>query len=97
MMQGAPDFSRTGAGGTVFVKPHGLQLAAMAANITPHPQQGLGGWTDDEMKRAITQAISHDGRKLQPAMPFYFYEKISDEDLDALIVYLRSIPPQPAD
>ena len=97
MVKGAPDFSRTGAGGTVFVKPHGLQLAAMAANITPHPQQGIGGWTDDEMKRAITQAISHDGRKLQPAMPFYFYEKISDEDLDALIVYLRSIPPQPAD
>ena len=49
------------------------------------------------MKRAITQAISRDGRQLQPAMPFYFYEKISDEDLDALIVYLRSIPPQPAD
>ena len=97
MVKGAPDFSRTGAGGTVFVKPHGLQLAAMAANITPHPQQGIGGWTDDEMKRAITQAISHDDRKLQPAMPFYFYEKISDEDLDALIVYLRSIPPQPAD
>lgn len=97
LVKGAPDLSRTGAGGNVFVKPHGLQLAAMAANITPHPSQGIGEWTDDEMKRAITQAISRDGRQLQPAMPFYFYEKISDEDLDALIVYLRSIPPQPAD
>jgi mono/diheme cytochrome c family protein len=97
LVKGAPDLSRTGAGGNVFVKPHGLQLAAMAANITPHPKQGIGEWTDDEIKRAITQAISRDGRQLQPAMPFYFYEKISDEDLDALIVYLRSIPPQPAD
>jgi mono/diheme cytochrome c family protein len=94
LVKGAPDLSRTGAGGNVFVKPHGLQLAAMAANITPHPEQGIGAWTDDEIKRAITQAISHDGRKLLPAMPFYFYEKIADEDLDALIVYLRSIPPQ---
>jgi hypothetical protein len=27
-------------------------------------------------------------------MPFYFYKKISDEDLEAVIAYLRSIPPQ---
>ncbi len=97
LVKGAPDLSRTGAGGTVFVKPHGLELAAMAANITPHPEQGIGAWTDDELKRAITQATSRDGRQLQPAMPFYFYENISDEDLDALLVYLRSIPPQPVD
>jgi mono/diheme cytochrome c family protein len=97
LVKGAPDFSRTGAGGNVFVKPHGLQLAAMAANITSHPEQGIGAWTDDEMRRAITQATSRDGRQLQPVMPFYLYEKISDEDLDALIVYLRSIPPRPVD
>jgi mono/diheme cytochrome c family protein len=97
LVKGAPDFSRTGAGGNVFVKPHGLELAAMAANITPHPEQGIGAWTDDEIKRAITQATSRDGRQLQPVMPFYLYEKISDEDLDALIVYLRSIPLQPTE
>ena len=93
----ALDISRTGAGGTVFQKPHGMQLTAVAANITPHPEQGLGGWTDDEMKRVITQAISRDGRQLLPAMPFYYYKNISEEDLDALIAYLQSIPPQSAD
>lgn len=97
MVKGAIDVSRTGAGGNVFTKPHGMQLAAMAANITPHPEQGLGAWTDDEMKRAITQAISRDGRKLLPVMPSYLYESISDEDLDALIAYLRSIPSQPVE
>jgi mono/diheme cytochrome c family protein len=97
MSEGALDFSRTGAGGMVFHKPHGLELAAMAANITPHPEQGIGGWTDDEIKRAITQAISRDGRQLLPVMGFDYYQNISDKDLDALIVYLRSIPPQPAD
>jgi hypothetical protein len=74
-----------------------MQLTAVAANITPHPEQGLGGWTDDEMKRVITQAISRDGRQLLPAMPFYYYKNISEEDLDALIAYLQSIPPQSAD
>ncbi len=97
MSEGALDFSRTGAGGMVFRKPHGLELAAMAANITPHPEQGIGGWTDDEIKRAITQAISRDGRQLLPVMGFDYYQNISDQDLDALIIYLRSIPPQPAD
>jgi hypothetical protein len=95
--EGAFDFSRTGAGGIVFHKPFGLELAAVAANITPHPEHGIGAWTDDEIKRAITQAISRDGRQLLPVMAFNYYQNISDEDLDALIVYLRSIPPQPSD
>jgi mono/diheme cytochrome c family protein len=94
LVKGSPDLSRTGLGGNVFVKPHGMELVAVAANISPHPEQGIGAWTDDEIKRAITQATSRDGRLLQPAMPFYFYEKVSDEDLEAIIAYLRSIPPQ---
>lgn len=97
LVKGTPDLTRTGAGGNVFVKPHGMELVAVAANITPHLEQGIGAWTDDEIKRAITQATSRDGRQLQPAMPFYFYEKISDEDLEALIAYLRSIRPQEID
>jgi mono/diheme cytochrome c family protein len=97
MVEGVFDFSRTGAGGMVFHKPLGLDLAAMAANITPHPEEGIGGWTDDEIKKAITQGISRDGRKLAPIMAFPYYQNMSDEDLDALIVYLRSLPLQPAD
>jgi hypothetical protein len=49
------------------------------------------------MKRAIRQGISHDGRKLAPIMAFDYHQHISDDDLDALIVYLRSIPAQPED
>lgn len=94
LVKGTPDLSRTGLGGNVFVKPHGIELVAVSANISPHLEQGIGAWTDDEIKRAITQATSRDGRPLQPAMPFYFYENVSDEDLDAIVAYLRSIPPQ---
>jgi mono/diheme cytochrome c family protein len=97
MVDGAFDFSRTGAGGFLLQKPFGLELAAVTANITPHPQQGIGEWTDDEIKRAITQGISRDGRRLVRIMGFDYYRNISDEDLDALIVYLRSLPRQPPD
>lgn len=97
MVDGSFDFSRTGAGGFLLNKPLGLELATVAANITPHPEQGIGDWTDDEIKTAITTGVSHDGRKLAPVMAFPYYQHISDEDLDALIVYLRSLPPQPPD
>jgi mono/diheme cytochrome c family protein len=97
MSEGVFDFSRTGAGGFVLNKPFGLELAAVTANITPHPHQGIGEWTDDEIKMAITQGISRDGRKLVRIMAFDYYRNISDEDLDALIAYLRSLPSQPPD
>ena len=94
IVKGRHDLTRLGAGGNVFTKPHGMELTAVAANISPHPEQGLGEWTDEEIKRAITQAISRDGRQLLPAMPFHWYANVADEDLDALIAYLRSIPQQ---
>ena len=97
IVDGVFDLSRTGAGGYVFHKPFGLELAAVAANITPHTEHGIGAWTDDEIKRAITQAISRDGRQLLPVMPYNYYRNITDEDMDALIVYLRSLPPQSSD
>ncbi len=97
LVKGSPDLSRLGLGGNVFTKPHGMELTAVAANISPHPEQGLGAWTDEEIKRAITQSISRDGRQLLPAMPFHWYQQIADEDLNAITAYLRSIPAQSAE
>lgn len=97
MVEGQFDFSRMGAGGYLFNKPLGLEFAAVSSNITPHPEQGIGDWTDDEIRAAITRGVSRDGRKLAPLMAFPYYRNVSDDDLAALIVYLRSIPRQPAD
>ncbi len=97
LVDGQFDFSRTGLGGSVLPNVFGLELTAVAANITPHPRLGIGAWSDEEIKRAITQGISRDGRELLPVMGYSYYGNISDEDLDALIAYLRSIPPQPTD
>lgn len=93
LVEGVEDFSRTNAGGSVFPQPFGYDWSAIAANITPHETAGIGAWTDDEIKRAIVYGISRDGRELLPFMGFSFYENISDEDLDAIVTYLRSVPP----
>src|SRR5215204_553949 len=55
---------------------------AQAKNITSHQTAGIGGWTDAEVKRAITQGISRDGRKLKPPMDYASYSKMTDADLN---------------
>jgi mono/diheme cytochrome c family protein len=98
MEKGVFDYSRLGAGGRMFNSGlvQGFPSAwpgSRAANITSHPTAGLGGWTDDQIKRAIAHGISRNGRKLQPPMPFAYYAKLSPSDLDAIVAYLRTLPP----
>lgn len=60
-------------------------------NITPDPATGIGNWTDEELARAIRSGVGRDGKALvfmSMAVP-----ELSDEDLLAVISYLRSTPP----
>jgi len=90
--KGRRDWSRIGQGGEPFEGPWGVSVSR---NITPHPEDGLGQWTDAEIKRAITQGITKSGAKLFPPMGYSFYAKVKDEDLDAIVAYLRSLKPLP--
>jgi len=90
-VRGRPDYeTQLGRGGREFPTPAGV---AVARNITPHLEHGLGGWSDAEIKRAITQGISRDGTKLNPPMDFASYAKATAQDLDAIVAYLRSLKP----
>ena len=87
-----PDFKGAwGAGGRVFKSPAG---EAVASNITAHPTKGLGQWSDAEIKRALTEGVSKDGRRLKPPMLDYtgYWRNLKPADLDALVVWVRSIP-----
>ncbi len=95
LIEGRHDFTQTNIGGRIFPNIFGLDFTAVSRNITPHPELGIGEWTDEEIKRAITQGISRDGREHIPTMGYSYYATMTDEDLDALIVYLRSVPPSP--
>jgi mono/diheme cytochrome c family protein len=96
VVKGVQDLTKLGAGANVFAKPFIFEWTAIAANVTPEPGIGLGGWTDQEIKTAITTGVARDGRKLLPFMPYGLYAKAQDSDLDAIIAYLKSLPPQPA-
>jgi mono/diheme cytochrome c family protein len=83
------DFTRMGAGGFELKGPWGVTVSR---NITSSKTKGLGAWSDDEIKRAITQGISRDGSTLKPPMGFAFYAKMTPDDLDAIVAYLRTVP-----
>jgi mono/diheme cytochrome c family protein len=66
---------------------------SVAANITSDPVAGIGAWTDDEIKRAITKGVARDGHQLKPPMAFFFYAALSDADVTDIVAYLRTVPP----
>jgi len=68
--------------------------SSTVSNITSDPIAGIGSWTDAEIKRAITQGISRDGRRLGPPMAYSVYARMTDEDLASIVAWLRTIPPR---
>lgn len=62
-------------------------------NITPEPATGIGGWTNDQFIRAMTQGVAPDGRNYYPAFPYASYQRMTRKDLIDLKAYLDSLPP----
>jgi mono/diheme cytochrome c family protein len=82
---GAPNFDMFLAGGQPYEGPWGI---VYSANITPHEETGIGSWTNEEVERVFRSGVRIDGRVLV-LMPWVEYSVITDEDLDALITYIR--------
>jgi mono/diheme cytochrome c family protein len=86
------DFANSlGMGGREFPGPWGKSVSR---NITSHKTAGIGAWTDAEIKRAIIQGIRKDGSHLKPPMGFAWYAKLTPRDLDAIVAFLRTVPPK---
>lgn len=66
-----------------------------APNISPHPADGIGGWTEADFVRAMREGVSPEGRMYWPTFPTMAYTHMSDADLHALWEYLRTQPAVP--
>jgi mono/diheme cytochrome c family protein len=91
--EGRADPNGRGARGLVLEGPWG---AVQAANISSHPSEGIGRWSDEQVLGAITRGVSADGRRLAPPMAGRapVWARMAPEDLRAVVAYLRSLPPQ---
>lgn len=80
-----------GAGGFEF---HGPWGTSVSPNLTSH-EDGLAGYSDADLKTMITKGIRPDGSRMLPPMGYHHYAAMTENDLDAVVLYLRQLPPLP--
>ena len=92
---GAPDFSKMFAGGTVFANP---LFKVAVGNITPDSATGLGAWSEEifvnKFKNNASDEVlnTHPGRQ-NTFMPWAMYGKMKEDDLKAIYAFLRTVKP----
>lgn len=77
------------AGGRALKTPFGTFYGP---NITPHPDAGLGRWSEADFMRAMRLGLRPDGAHYFPAFPYPSFTRIIDADLRDLWAYLRTLP-----
>ena len=80
------------AGGRKYDGPFGT---VYSTNITPDRQHGIGNWTDDQIITAVRLGRRPNGERLIPVHPYTVFNGMAEEDLRALVAFLRSVPPAP--
>ncbi len=80
-----------------FALGGGLVLATdfgdfVAPNISPHPEDGIGAWSDADFVNAMKKGVSPDGRHYYPAFPYASFTRMTTGDVLDLWAFLRTLP-----
>ncbi len=78
------------AGGVRFQTPFGLLYST---NITTDQDTGIGKWSFDDFYRAMKHGVRRGGAHLYPAFPYTSFAKLTDTDIAALYLFVRTIAP----
>ena len=73
-----------------FPGPRGARV--YAKNLTPDPETGLGGWSEEQFVRTFKHGVRPDGSKYSISpMEWDIYANMKEEDVRAMYRYLRTI------
>jgi mono/diheme cytochrome c family protein len=61
-------------------------------NISPHPRDGIGAFTELEFINALLKGVSPEGQHYYPAFPYTSYQRMTLTDVRDLFVYLKTLP-----
>ena len=87
-----PDLTKYLAGGGLKIRNN--RGTFVSRNLTPDPETGLARRTDDEVKRVLRSGTFPDGHVApHTAMPWANFSNWTEEDLHAVVVYLRQLKP----
>jgi mono/diheme cytochrome c family protein len=80
-------FTERMMGGQAFETPF---ATFYTPNITSDKETGIGNFTDEQLARAIRYNVNHNNRAM---VSFMSYNAMNDDDIAAIISYLRTTPP----
>lgn len=78
------------SGGRKYQGPFGV---VYSTNITPDRQTGIGTWTDEQIITGIRLGRRPNGERLIPVHPYPVFNGMAEEDLRALVAFLRTVTP----
>jgi mono/diheme cytochrome c family protein len=82
---------RTRLGGGMELKsPYG---SFYPPNISPHPKDGIGSWTEAQFVTAMMKGTSPDGRHYFPSFPYTSYQRMTLADLRDMFAFIKTLPP----
>lgn len=87
----------TRAGGHPFAGGLGLETpfgVIYSANLTSDRETGIGAWTPDQFYSALHTGVGRGGKHLYPALPYPHFTNVTRADSDAILAYLKTIPPR---
>jgi mono/diheme cytochrome c family protein len=95
LLNGAPDMTRFLSGRECFIDvspPNDNGMGCVhSRNLTNH-ETGLKNRTDAQIKTMLTQGMRPDGKLLHAAMPYWLFQALTDDDANAIIAFLRTLP-----
>lgn len=83
------DRTRLG-GGLALKSPYGTFYPP---NISPHPKDGIGAWTEANFVTAMVKGTSPDGRHYFPSFPYTSYQRMTHADLRDMFAFIKTLPP----
>jgi mono/diheme cytochrome c family protein len=68
----------------------------IATNITPDAETGIGNWSEADFVRALREGRRPDGSEIDRVMPWETATShMTDDEIRAIWLYLRTVPPKP--
>ncbi len=77
------------AGGVALKSPFGTFYSP---NISPHPSDGIGAWTEADFVTAMWKGTSPQDTHYYPAFPYTSYQRMKQADVRDLFAYLKTLP-----
>ena len=77
-------------GGLELDTPYGV---FRVPNISPHTDDGIGGWSMEDFVNAMQRGVSPDGQHYYPSFPYTSYARMPVEDVMDLKAFLDTLSP----